>query len=119
MIRIAAALWLAIAAVVTVALFHMKYEVQRLEEELQRVHSQIRHEREAIRVLKAEWSYLNRPNRIADLAQRHLQFRPLVPGQMAHLEDLPPRAIVDAVREMAKQDASPSPARLARVEDKE
>ena len=117
MIRIAAALWLAQAAVVAIALFHMKYEVQRLEEELQKVHYQILREQEAVRVLRAEWSFLNRPDRIADLARRHLQLSPLSTSQMAQLEDLTPRVLPGTEREMTDQ-APPVPgARLASMEN--
>jgi hypothetical protein len=33
-------------------------------------------------VLLAEWSYLNRPDRLAGLAARHLDLSPMTPGQL-------------------------------------
>lgn len=98
MIRWAALLWLGLAAGVAFGLFQLKYEVHRLEGRLTAVREDIRREREAVHVLEAEWSYLNRPERIAALARRHLRLGPLEPAQVRSLEALPPRrAAVEAV----------------------
>jgi cell division protein FtsL len=116
MIRIAAALWLAIAAVVAAALFHMKSEVQRLEQELRQVQSQVQREQEAVHILRAEWSYLNRPDRIADLARRHLQLAPLSIAQKAGLGDLSPPPLGATEREIADRAAPMPGATLASME---
>ena len=91
MIKIAAMFWLAAVAVAALGLFHVKYEVQRLESELKLEHRAILEDQEAIHVLKAEWSFLNRPNRLADLASRHLGMAPLAPAQIVDVQDLPLR----------------------------
>jgi len=85
------ALWLTLAIVAGIGLFHVSYRVQSLEEELTQVNRAILSEREAIHVLRAEWSYLNEPTRLADLARRHLQLAPLSAAQMVRIEDLPLR----------------------------
>ena len=91
MIKIAAMFWLAAVAVAALGLFHVKYEVQRLESELKLEHRAILEDQEAIHVLKAEWSFLNRPDRLADLASRHLGMGALAPAQIVHVQDLPLR----------------------------
>lgn len=83
--------WLCLAIVAGVGLFHVSYRVQSLEEELTQVNRQIVREREAIHVLRAEWSYLNEPTRLADLTRRHLTLVPLQATQMVPIEDLPLR----------------------------
>jgi cell division protein FtsL len=84
-------LWLALAVVAGIGLFHVSYRVQSLEDELTQVNRQILRERETIHVLRAEWSYLNEPARLAELTHRHLTLAPLAAGQMVRIEDLPLR----------------------------
>jgi cell division protein FtsL len=91
MTRIAGLLLFLTAATAALFLFYIKQQVRELEEELGIVHSDILKHQEAIHVLKTEWSYLNRPARIAELAGRHLDLRPLTAEQFVRLEELPPR----------------------------
>lgn len=91
MIRASLVIWLIVAAAVAVGLYQVKYEVQRLEEQLGELRGQIREDREALHVLEAEWSYLNRPARLARLAKAHLDLRPMKPKQVAAVSQLPPR----------------------------
>jgi len=91
MMRVSLVIWLIVVTAVAVGLYHVKYEVKRLEAELDRVNREIREEREALHVLEAEWSYLNRPRRLARLAEKHLDMRPLQPEQIVRVAQLPPR----------------------------
>ena len=59
MIRPSTALWAAAVIGVGYILFQVKYEVQQQEDELARLDRQIADSREAVRVLDAEWSFLN------------------------------------------------------------
>ncbi len=90
--KIAALVWLAAIAIAAFGLYHVKYEVQRLEQDLELEHRSILKHQEALHILKAEWSYLNRPARISDLAGRHLGLAPMTAGQVVRLDDLPPRS---------------------------
>ena len=82
MIRPGTMMWIGTAALAGVALFVVKYKVQDLNDELASLKSKIRVEQETVHVLKAEWSYLNRPERLEKLATRHLELEPVVPGQL-------------------------------------
>ena len=84
-------LWLTLAIVAGAGLFHVSYRVQSLEEELTRVNRDMLSEQETIHLLRAEWSYLNEPTRLADLTRRHLTLAPLSADQMVRIEDLPLR----------------------------
>ncbi len=88
MIRLAACIWSVVAVVMAVMVFQMKYAVQELEGDLAEVNAQILEDQEAIHVLRAEWSYLNRPERIAGLAERFLGLDPEVEPQRVSLNDL-------------------------------
>jgi len=70
------ALGFVLAAALTFALYSLKYEVQRLEARDESLTQAIAAEHEAVRVLKAEWSYLNNPKRLEELAFRHLDLAP-------------------------------------------
>jgi hypothetical protein len=83
--------WLSLAIVAGVALFHVSYRVQSLEDELAQVNRDILRQRQTIHVLRAEWSYLNEPSRLAELTRRHLTLKPLSADQMMRIEDLPLR----------------------------
>ena len=91
MTRFAGLLFFLTAATAALFLFHIKQQVQEMEAELGIVHSDILKHQEAIQILRTEWSYLNRPARIAELAGRHLDLRPLTVEQFVRLEDLPAR----------------------------
>jgi cell division protein FtsL len=75
-------LFILIAGALSLALFSVKYQVQDLEEELANLNHSIKAERQAIRVLKAEWSHLNNPERLRGLAKRHLGLDAVMPAQM-------------------------------------
>ncbi len=108
MTRVAGVLFLLTAVSAALFLFHIKQEVRELEEELGIVHSDILRHQEAIRVLRTEWSYLNQPARIAELAERHLDMQLLTARQYVGFFEIPYRAAADAAS--APSPAAPSPA---------
>ena len=56
-----------------------------------RLHAEIREQRDAIAVLRAEWSKLDAPSRLQGLAERHLPLKPLSATQYNTLKNLPQR----------------------------
>ena len=92
MIRHSTLVFLLMAGAVALALFSVKYQVQDIEKELTQLNRSTIEDRDAIRVLKAEWSHLNNSARLRALAGRHLGMKPLDPGQMGTLDDLPDRS---------------------------
>jgi hypothetical protein len=91
MIRLSTLLWVGLACAVGFGLFQLKHEVQELEDEMFRLNRAIVAEQQAIHVLKAEWSYINQPQRLQALAARHLDLQPMKPAQFGTLADLPVR----------------------------
>ena len=102
---------LALAAI----LFHVKQEVRDMERELRLVNGAILGHQEAIQVLQSEWSYLNQPGWIAELAERHLDMRPFTPNQVIRLEDIPYRSDPADVASAPGAGASAHPAQLTAV----
>ena len=76
------------------ALMYVSRNVQRSEIMLVNLDRQIAKERESIRVLDAEWSYLTRPERIEELAKTYLDMVPpepdnIVPNIVSRVSDIP------------------------------
>ena len=90
--RVASILFFLTAAGAAMFLFHIKQEVREMEEELGIAHSNILRHQEAIQVLRTEWSYLNRPARIAELAERYLDMQQLAARQFVGFEEVPFRS---------------------------
>jgi cell division protein FtsL len=82
-----------IAALVAAAVYvyQIKFESTRQAERLAKIRMEIRQEQDAIAALRAEWSKLDNPARIQDLAKRHLKLKPIDPRQFDSLHQLPER----------------------------
>lgn len=96
MMRFGTVLTLSLAVAAGIGLFYAKHRVQALEEELAGMQQRILADREAIHVLKAEWSFLNDPDRLADLARRHLEMAPVAGAQLATIDDVPEKLPIPA-----------------------
>lgn len=81
-------LFIVIAGVLGVGLFWAKVQVQALEDERHRLDGAIVAERQAIRVLNAEWALLNDPARLRALAEKHLGLVPVMGRQIAGIDDV-------------------------------
>ena len=90
MIRFAVT-WVFVVTCAALAVSHVSQTVERLEAELAEQQRAILQHQEAIHVLEAEWSYLNRPERISLLAERYLALAPLSADDVVGLDDLPQR----------------------------
>lgn len=95
-------LWGALAIGVGVSLFLLKYKVQALENELVARQEQVVRDRGAIRVLQAEWTYLNDPERLRRLSAEHLGFGPATPKNVANITALPFRPGVDVPAQVSQ-----------------
>ncbi len=71
-----------LTASLSLTLFVVKYQVQDLEGELVEYNRTITENRQAIHVLKAEWSLLNQPSRLRQLAERYLGMSVVEPAQV-------------------------------------
>jgi hypothetical protein len=83
----------AIGALVSSALYAytIKYGTTLEAEQLQKIKAKTQRERDAIAVLKAEWQFLTRPDRLQTLADRHLDLLPFSVTQVVRASDIPNR----------------------------
>jgi hypothetical protein len=86
---------LVIAALVLPAayVYKIKFEATLQAERVSKLRAEIRRERDAIAILRAEWTQLDRPDRIQGLAQRHLKLKPVEVAQFDALDKLPERPV--------------------------
>jgi cell division protein FtsL len=72
--------------------YRIKMESTARTERVQRLHSEVRAQRDAIAALRAEWAKLDSPKRLQGLAERHLKLRPIDGTQYDSLKNLPERS---------------------------
>lgn len=80
--------------------YDLKYEAERATSRVAKITHKIDAERDVIATLKAEWSLLNQPRRLQELAQRYhsyLELDPLDPTQIGTLDDIPFKPAVPGV----------------------
>ncbi len=71
-----------------VSMFVVKHQVRSLEGDLRHLERAIVAEQEAIHVLAAEWSYLNRPARLDELGRRLIGLAPATAAQQTDFTGL-------------------------------
>jgi len=71
--------------------YKIKFESTQRVERAAKLRMEIRREQDAIAALRARWAQLESPVRIQELAQRHLQLKPLTPQQFQSFDNLPER----------------------------
>ena len=67
-------------------IYQVKYQARGFDADIAALDKRIDQERDAIAVLRAEWSLLNRPERIDRLAKKHLKLAPSKPIQIVTLD---------------------------------
>jgi len=71
--------------------YRIKFDATVQAERLAKLRGEVRHERDNIAALRAEWGQLDDPARIEALAKRFLQLKPIAPTQFDTLDHLPER----------------------------
>ena len=111
MIRLASVFWLILVSATALATFAVKYEVQALDVRLAEARKATAAESRELRVLDAEWAYLNRPETLAAMNQRFLSLAPITRKQLQTAADeIPMRPAPAAPSPAAPSPAAPSPA---------
>jgi hypothetical protein len=71
--------------------YRIKMESTERTERVLRLRAEIREQRAAIAVLRAEWTKLDAPLRLQGLVERHLTLKPLAATQYDSFKNLPER----------------------------
>ena len=98
--------------------YHQTNLTQQAERRVQRLQAEIGAERERLAILRAEWAYLNRPDRLRELADfnfERLGLLPLAPEQFGRAAQIPypPPPAPEIVEDLTLDNASgPSEERI-------
>jgi hypothetical protein len=113
MTKLGTVFWVALVLTAGFTTFKVKYAVQDIEEELNRVRRQTIAEQQEIRVLTAEWTYLNQPERLTELNRRFLGLASITTRQLQRsIEEIPlraPAAPPDVPLEATPDPVAPQP----------
>jgi len=78
--------------ILVVGSYRLENEVESMHRRLAGLDADYLQEQRNVQVLRAEWSYLNQPERLQELAARHVDrvgLQPIAPGQTGRLDELP------------------------------
>jgi len=71
--------------------YSIKYDTLYQAGQVSKAQTQLKKERQAIAVLRAEWQLLTRPDRLQAAVDKHLALEPIGTSHLARLSDLPAR----------------------------
>lgn len=90
MTRSGTAFWWLLVCATALATFAVKYQVRSLDRQLARVEQAAAAQDHELRVLDAEWAYLNRPAELAEMNRRFLGLLPITTRQLeTKIADIP------------------------------
>lgn len=87
--RVSGFVMMAVVALMALGLYLVKYWVEDVKREATRVEAKLQHEQESLHLLRAEWAYLNRPERLAGLSKKYLELSPVTSSQFVSFAALP------------------------------
>lgn len=87
-----------------IAMFHVKFQVQNLKKDIVEIQKQIIQEKSEIKVLGAEWSYLNHPERLRKIMNHY--YPTLKPIDVAQLGLKKYKEVPEVITEFAEQETT-------------
>ena len=82
-------------AVLAIGLYLVKYSVQDVQRNVATLKAELATEKESLHLLNAEWAYLNRPDRLRNLSDRHLDLVAIDSRQIGQVSVLPAAAVMN------------------------
>jgi hypothetical protein len=96
MLRLATLFWILLVSAAAGGMYAVKYRVQGIEHILVKTEKATIAEQREIRVLDAEWTYLNRPEALAQMNTRFLSLVPITAKELrTSVADIPMRTSPD------------------------
>lgn len=96
-----------VGAIVT---YNMKHKAEVAAAEVARLQAEIAKEKDAVALLKAEWSLLTQPGRLQSVVEKyagHFKLAPFTPDQLATIDEIPLKPV------QGRDTIGPAIARLA------
>jgi hypothetical protein len=105
-LRPSSIMWIMVWVVAAFGLYMVKYKVQAIKVEVASAEKHLHEEQKNLHVLMAEWTFLNRPERLRQLSAKYLEVKPLHSQQVADFSSFPYRR-ADNVIQHASDTAAP------------
>ncbi|MCC6598550.1 MAG: hypothetical protein IT559_07155 [Alphaproteobacteria bacterium] len=99
----------AMVALSGAALLHTSQNVQRVEGDLRSLEASVQRENEKVRLLRAEWENLNRPERLERLAREFLDLAAPAPETLVREDFVLPAVPEDEAESVFMEEAAPPP----------
>ena len=93
--RLSQCVLLILLIVVGFAVYSVADEYQGIEKKISQLKRKSEQEREAIRVMRAEWAFLTNPSRMEKIAQQYFKLQPLTEKQIVLASGIPLRSVLD------------------------
>jgi cell division protein FtsL len=106
MLKIANFTLVIVTLITASTLYNLEHTTRAHERKIAKANAEMVDHAEAIKLLKAEWSSLTRPERIKQLAEQQLGMKRIEPDQIVTADELPAR--LQALADVAKS-AGPKP----------
>jgi len=106
MIRLISVAAIVLAVGSSFGLYQLKYQTAIAEREAGKLKAQVAKEEEMVHVLRAEWNYLNRPENLQAMVEKHLpEMREVKPAQLVDMSEIPyrPLSMEDLIGEIEGQ----------------
>jgi len=87
--RLSILIWIAAIGALAGAQYHVSYQAQSLVRQMHKLDRETLEMQENIRILEAEWAYINHPDRLRELAAKYLPLEPLKGAQLASFGEVP------------------------------
>ncbi len=97
-------------------LYSLEHSTRGLERQIAKMKNGISTEREAIKLLNAEWSSLTRPERLQKLAEEQLKLQSITASQIVTLADLPSKIPDQPLVKLNDQGTDPIGAILEKMQ---
>ena len=88
-------------------LYSLEHATRGAERHIAKLKSGIADEKESIKLLKAEWSSLTRPERLQRLAKDHLELSTITASQFVKLEELGQRVPAEPIMMLEAEGKDP------------
>lgn len=94
---------LMLLAVLIIGIFQIESRVQALNNDIHELNRQMLADKESLQTLRAEWAFLNQPQRLRELASTYLSTQVMRPSQVANLDTISIRPVVVSLSEASSK----------------
>ncbi len=88
-------------------LYTLEHQTRDAEREIAQLKASITEEHETIKLLDAEWSNLTRPERLQQLAEEHLDLKPVTQLQMIRESEIATRVPAEPIMKLEEKGKDP------------